>query len=158
MINKKQNNNVVFIILCLIFSNGLCTTHPVFVTGCFHGTMHIVESGSIFLGTTTNYILQELILFCSVIYLANLPPDLGLFPRLFCKQKLKCFSLPKVLHKLRHELDPLNFYLDHHLKTNVRLPSGSMVKNPPTSAGKVGSIPDQEEPTCHEAAKPLCLS
>ena len=35
-------------------------------------------------------------------------------------------------------------------------PGGPVIKNPPAKAGDMGSIPGQEDPTCHEAAKPLC--
>ena len=35
-------------------------------------------------------------------------------------------------------------------------PGGPVIKNPPAKAGYMGLIPGQEDPTCHEAAKPLC--
>ena len=31
-----------------------------------------------------------------------------------------------------------------------------MVKNLPASVGDMGSVPDQEDPTCRRAAKPVC--
>ena len=35
-------------------------------------------------------------------------------------------------------------------------PAGPVIKNPPANAGDMGLIPGQEDPTCHETAKPLC--
>ena len=34
-------------------------------------------------------------------------------------------------------------------------PGGSVVENPPTNAGDMGSIPDPEDPTCCRATKPM---
>ena len=38
---------------------------------------------------------------------------------------------------------------------NMDFPGGQVVKNPPAKAGDMGSIPDQEYPTCCRATKPM---
>ena len=38
-------------------------------------------------------------------------------------------------------------------KISKGFPGGSMVKNPPASAGDMGSIPSTEDPTCYGATK-----
>ena len=41
-------------------------------------------------------------------------------------------------------------------KPHQDVPGGPVVKNPPANAGDMGSIPDLEDPTCHEAAEAEC--
>ena len=53
------------------------------------------------------------------------------------------------MSQLRPDADFLN---------EVGFPEGSVVKNLPDNAGDTGSIPIQEDPTCHGAIKTLVFA
>lgn len=56
-----------------IFSSWLCTAHPVFVTGCFHGTMCYKLGQEASFCAQLLIILQELILFLQCDLLSKSP-------------------------------------------------------------------------------------